>query len=83
MVKRAHSASVAQGSPVWILGVDMAPLDKPCCGTRPMDRVEEDGHGCELRASLPQQKAGLAADVSSGLIFVKKEIHEIIDQWNV
>ena len=19
---------------------------KPCCGRRPMDKVEEDGHGC-------------------------------------
>ena len=45
-----------RGSPVWILGVDMAPLGKPCCGRRPTYKVEEDGHGCELRASLPQQK---------------------------
>ena len=29
---------------------------KPCCGRGPMYKVEEDGHGCKLRASLPQQK---------------------------
>ena len=29
---------------------------KPCCGRRPKYKLEEDGHGCELRASLPQQK---------------------------
>ena len=39
-----------------ILGVDMAPLDTPCCGERPTNKLEEDGHGCELRASLPQHK---------------------------
>ena len=45
-----------QGSLVWIPGVDMAPLGKPSCGRRPTYKVEEDGHRCELRASLPQQK---------------------------
>ena len=29
---------------------------KPCCGRHPTYQVEADGHGCELRASLPQQK---------------------------
>ena len=29
---------------------------KPCCARRPIYKVEEDGHGCYLRASLPQQK---------------------------
>ena len=29
---------------------------KPSCGRRPTYKVEEDGHGCQLRASLPQQK---------------------------
>ena len=29
---------------------------KPCCGRRPMYKVEEDGPGCYLRASFPQQK---------------------------
>ena len=35
---------------------DMAPLGTPCCGRPPTYKVEEDGHGCQLRASLPQQK---------------------------
>ena len=30
---------------VRILGVDMAPLGKPCCGRCPTYKVEEDGHG--------------------------------------
>ena len=44
-VKFAHSASVARGSPVWILGADMAPLSKSCCGRHPTYKVEEDGRG--------------------------------------
>ena len=54
-------------------GEDMAPLGTPCCGRLPTYKVEEDGHGCELRASLPQQKRGGLAVVSSGLIFLKKK----------
>ena len=46
MVKCARSASVARGSLVWILGEDMAPHGKLCCGRRPTCKVEEDGHGC-------------------------------------
>ena len=45
-VEFTHSASAARGSPLWILGEDMAPLVKPCCGRRPTYKVEEDGHGC-------------------------------------
>ena len=52
----ARSSSVARGSLVQIPDADMAPLGKPCCGRRPTYKVEEDGHGYELRASLPQQK---------------------------
>ena len=55
-VKCTHSAWVARGSLVQILAEDMALLGKPCCGRHPTYKVEEDGHGCELRASLPQQK---------------------------
>ena len=46
MVKFAHSALVAWGSPVQIPGADMAPLGKPCCGRCPTYKVEEDGHRC-------------------------------------
>ena len=56
VVKFVCSASVACGSPVQIPGTDMALLGKPCCGRRPTYKVEEDGHRCWLRASLPQQK---------------------------
>ena len=52
-VKCTGSASAAWGSPVQIPGADLA---KPCCGRRPTYKVEEYGHGYELRASLPQQK---------------------------
>ena len=45
-VKFTRSASAAPGLSVRILGADMAPLGKPCCGRRPTYKVEEDGHGC-------------------------------------
>ena len=44
-VKCARSASAAWGSPLGIPGADMALLGKPCCGRRPTDKIEEDGHG--------------------------------------
>ena len=46
VIKFAHSASAAWGSPVQIPGADMAPLGKLCCGRRPTYKVEEDGRGC-------------------------------------
>ena len=46
MVKCACSALAARGSLFQIPGVDMAPLDKPCCGRRATYEVEKDGHGC-------------------------------------
>ena len=45
-VECARSALAAQGSPVRILGVDMASLGRPCCSRHPTYKVEEDGHGC-------------------------------------
>ena len=33
------------GFAVWILGVDMALLGRPCCGRHPTHKEEEDGHG--------------------------------------
>ena len=42
-VKFARSTLAAQGSLDWISGVDLV---KPCCGRRPIYKVEEDGHGC-------------------------------------
>ena len=42
-----------------ILGADMAPLDRPCCGRSPAYEVEEDGHRCWLRANLPPKKNAL------------------------
>ena len=53
-VKFARSASAVRGSPVRILGADMAPLGKPRSGRGTTYKVEEDGHGCSLRANLPQ-----------------------------
>ena len=47
----ARSASAAWDLQVRILGVDMAPP-----GRHPTYKVEEGGHGCELRTSLLQQK---------------------------
>ena len=53
-VKFERSASAAQL--VRIPGTDMAPLGKQCCGGHPTYKVEEDGQGWELRASLLSKK---------------------------
>ena len=49
---------MARGGLVRIPSADMALLGKShaVVGRRPTYEVEEDGHGCSLRASLPQQK---------------------------
>ena len=44
MVKFAHFASVAQGSPVQSPGVDTALLGTLCCGRRPTYKIEEEEH---------------------------------------
>ena len=43
MVEFPRSASAAWGSPVQILGTDMAALGKPCCIRHPTYKVEEVG----------------------------------------
>ena len=48
VVKFARSASWRPGFPGSDPGCGhgMAPLGMPCCGRRPIYKVEEDGHGC-------------------------------------
>ena len=43
-VKCTCSTLAARGSLVQIPGADMAPLGMPCCGRRPIYKIEEDGH---------------------------------------
>ena len=76
-VKFAHLASVAWGSPVRIPGADMALLEKPCCGRGPTYKVEEDGHGCELKASFPQQKEDWQQMLAQGKYSSKKKVHPL------
>ena len=45
VVEFAPSNLTSLGSLIWILGVDMAPLSKPCCGRGPTYKVAEDEHG--------------------------------------
>ena len=45
-VKCTRSTLAAWGSPVQILGADMALLGEPCSSRHPTYKVEEDGHGC-------------------------------------
>ena len=78
MVKFTRSASAAQGSHVRIPGVNMVSLVKPCCGRRPTNsrgrwtRILAQGQSCSAK------RGGLVADVSSGLIFLKKKKDSLI-----
>ena len=75
-VKSTCSALAAQGSPVRIPGVDIRTAYRAMLwqGSH-IYKIEEDEHGSQLRANFPQQnkRGGLVADVSSGLIFLKKK----------
>ena len=76
MVKAACSASGAQGLQVRILGADVAPFVRPCCGSIPYlkKKSEEEWHKCSLRDHLPQAKRGRwATHVCSGPIFLTKK----------
>ena len=55
-VKFARSAPVARSSLVRIPGADMAPHATPCCGRRPMYKVEEDGHDVSSGPAFLSQK---------------------------
>ena len=55
-VKFACSALAARGSLVRILGADLRTAHQAMLWRRPTYKVEEDGHGCQPRANLPQQK---------------------------
>ena len=55
-VKFTCSASLAEGSPVQILGADLALLIKPCCGRHPTYMYRKMGTDVKLRANLPEQK---------------------------
>ena len=49
VVKFAHSASVAQASPIQILGVDLFTTCQACQAVlwqHPTYEIEEDGHRC-------------------------------------
>ena len=56
LVKFARSASVAQGSLAWIPHADLHATHQAMLWQVSHNIVEEDGHRCLLRASLPQQK---------------------------
>ena len=43
VVKFAHSASAAQGSQVWIPGVDLHDVCQPCCGSIPHTKQRKIG----------------------------------------
>ena len=53
---RTFRFSAARGLPVRIPGADMAPLGKLCCGRRPTNQVEEDGHDVSAGLVFLKQK---------------------------
>ena len=55
VVKFTCQASVGRGSQVPILGADLAPLIKPCCGGIP-HKVEEDGTEVSTATIFLKQK---------------------------
>ena len=55
-VKFVFSTSVVLGSLVRIPATDIRTTYQAMQWQHPTYKAEEDGHGCELRASLPQQK---------------------------
>ena len=72
-VKFVPSTLAAQGSPIWILGLDLALLIKPCCGRRPTYKEREMGMDVSSGpVFLSKRRGGLAVDVSSELMFLEK-----------
>ena len=55
-VKFTRSTSAAWGLLVRILGADLCTTYQAMLRQHPTYKVEEGGHRCWLRASLPQQK---------------------------
>ena len=81
VVKFARSTSAARGSPVQILGADMALIIKPRCGSIPHRRTRMtykwDIQLCT--EALGEKKRGrLATDLSSGPIFLTKKEKSIL-----
>ena len=76
MVKFMGSTSLAWGSPVQILGADLAPFVRPCCGGVPYRRTRRTyywiyNYVLELWGGNKRRR--LTTDVSSGPIFPTKK----------
>ena len=50
-----------------------ARLVNPCCGSCPTYKAKEDGHGCQLRAGLPQKTTNIIATRRHTCIFHKTQ----------
>ena len=81
--KFARSALAAWGSPVQILGADL------CTACQAMlwqaSHIQSRGRWAQMLAqgqSSSAKRGGLAADVSSGLIFLKRKSTDILLQLN-